>query len=102
MTTGVCSTLSGAHVREPEPLRHLRVGLDRPHLPRAAERVLHVQVDLRPVERPLALADHVRDPVPLERRLQDPLGAIPFLVGAEPVLGARRELRVRASTPKSA
>src|SRR4051794_35536481 len=43
----------GAHVGEPETLRHLPVQLDRPELPRAAERVGDVQVDLRPVERPL-------------------------------------------------
>ena len=62
----------GAHVGEAEALRHLRVELDRPHLPRAAERVVHVQVDLRPVEGALALADHVRELVPLERGLQVP------------------------------
>ena len=54
-----------------------------------------MQVDLGRVERPLAFADHVLDPVPLERGLEDPLGVVPLLVGAEPLLGSRRQLRVR-------
>src|SRR5918994_313133 len=84
----------GSHVREPELARHLVVGLDRPHLPGAAERVAHVQVDLRSVEGALAWADDVLDPMPLERRLQDRLGVVPFLRGPETVLRPGRELRV--------
>src|SRR5581483_6714031 len=76
----------GAHVAEAEPLRHLRVELDRPHLPRAAERVEHVQVDLRTVEGPVALVDLVGDAAPLERRLQRALGEVPLLVGTELLL----------------
>ena len=38
-------------------VRLLAVELDRPHLPRAAERVGHVQVDLRAVERAVALVE---------------------------------------------
>ena len=62
----------GALVAEPEALRHLEVELDRPDLPRAAERVEHVQVDLRPVERAVALVDRVLEPAPLERRRAAP------------------------------
>ena len=85
----------GAHVGEAEPLRHLRVELDRPHLPRPAEDVGHVQVDLRPVERALALADVVRDAAPLERRAERRLGEVPLLVGPELVVGPGRELEPR-------
>ena len=54
---GVVLVVVGAHVGEPEPLRHLSVELDRSHLPRAPERVGHVQIDLRPVEGAVALVD---------------------------------------------
>ena len=43
-----------AHVGELEARRHLRIELDRPHLPRATEHVVHEEIDLRPVERALA------------------------------------------------
>src|SRR4029079_1525603 len=39
-----------ARESEPEAGRHLRVELNRPHLPGTAEDILHVQVDLRPIE----------------------------------------------------
>ncbi len=68
----------GAHVGEPEPSRHLRIELDRPHLPRAPEHVGHVEVDLRAVERALALADEVLDPVPVEGLDQLSLGEVPL------------------------
>ena len=56
----------GAHVGEPEAGGHLRVELDRAQLPRAAERVGDVKVDLRAVERAFPFADEVLDPVPVE------------------------------------
>src|SRR5579862_2741642 len=85
----------GAHVREPEALRHLVVELDRPHLPRAAERVGHVQVDLRSVEGALPGRDDVLHAVALQRQLERRLGAVPLLVGAEALLRPGRELRAR-------
>ena len=54
-----------------------------------------MQVDLRPVERAVALVDVVLDPAPLERRAQRALGEVPLLVGAELLLGPRRELEAR-------
>ena len=86
-------------VGEAEPLRHLRVELDRAHLPGAAERVGHVQVDLRPVERAVALVQLVLEPAPLERRSQRALGEVPLLVGAELVVGPGRELERCTSRP---
>ncbi len=86
----------GAHVGEPEP--RAASGSRAGSSPSASERpsdVGHVQVDLRPVEGALALVDRVLDPVPLERRLERALGVVPLLVGAEPVLGPRRELGAR-------
>ena len=75
-------------VAEPEPLGHLEVELDRAELPGAAERVLHMQVDLRPVEGPVALVDDVIESLPLERSGQRRLGAAPIRVVAQPVLRA--------------
>ena len=52
----------------------------------------HVQVDLRAVERAVALVHGVREAAALERLRERRLGDVPFLVGAELVLRARREL----------
>ena len=54
-----------------------------------------MQVDLRPVERAVALVELVLEPAPLERRAQRGLGEVPLLVGAELVLGPGRELEAR-------
>ena len=65
MTTGWCSSLSAPTYVRPKRDGHLVVELDRAHLPGAAERVGHVQVDLRAVEGALALADRVLEVVAL-------------------------------------
>ena len=101
MTNGAMLGVVGAHVGEAEALRHLPVELDRAELPRAAERVAHVQVDLRPVERRRRRADEELDPVPLERRLELALGEVPLRVGAELVVGTRRELRRGSRSKRS-
>ena len=85
----------GANIREAEPCGHLEVELDRAHLPRAADRVGHVQVDLGPVERTLAGARHVVDAAALERGLERRFGDVPVLVGAQLVVGPERELGLR-------
>ena len=58
----------GAGVGQVEALGEVEVHLDGPELPRAAERVLEVQVDLRAVERAVTLVDDVlealRPPAP--------------------------------------
>ena len=83
----------GARVGEVEALGQVVVGLHRADLPRAAERVGHVQVDLGRVERALALGDLVVD-APLGQRLGElALGVVPELVAAQAVVGSRRELR---------
>ena len=60
----------GARVGEVEALGHHVVELDGAELPRAADRVGHVQVDLRPVEGAVALVDLVLEPAVVERLLQ--------------------------------
>src|SRR5579862_1823751 len=85
----------GAHEAAADPRRLLRVELDRPHLPGAAKRVGHVQVDLRAVERAVARVELVLERPTLERRLQRRLGEVPLLVGPELVVGTRRELEAR-------
>ena len=66
-----------------------------PELPRAADRVGHVEVDLRAVERAVALVELVRQVVVVQRALQRGLGAVPHVLGADPLLGPRRELQAR-------
>ena len=56
---------------------------------------MHVQVDLRAVERAVAFVERVLETAPLERRAQRALGEVPLLVGPEPVLGAGRQLEAR-------
>ena len=82
----------GARVGEPEAHRHVVVELDRADLPRAAERVGHVQVDLRAVERAVARVEVVGEALAVEHLDQVALGAVPQLVGADPLVGAGREL----------
>ena len=52
-----------------------------------ADGVLDVDVDLRAVERGVALLDRVRQAVPLERAAQRLGGLLPDLVGADVLLG---------------
>ena len=59
------------------------------------DRVGHVQVDLRAVERAVALVDLVHEPALVERLLQRRLRAVPHLLGADPLLGAGGELQPR-------
>ena len=90
-TYGTCSVLSApTYLHRSAPAAASRAA--PLHLPCAAERVGHVQVDLRPVERALPLADEVFEAPAVERRLQRALGEVPLLVGAELVVGAGREL----------
>src|SRR5579859_1611552 len=84
----------GAHVRATETRRLLPVELDRSHLPGATERVVHEEVDLRPIEGAFPFCDAVTKADSLERPPQDALGVIPLLVGAELVVGSRGELCV--------
>ncbi len=59
---------------------------------RAAEGVGVLQVDLRGVERAVALVDDVGDALLLEHGGEDPLGHVPELVGPDAVLGPGGEL----------
>jgi hypothetical protein len=58
-----------------------------------------VHVDLRAVERAVALVDVVLEAVALERALERRLAAVPQLVGADPLLRPGRELEL-TSRPK--
>ena len=66
-----------------------------PSLPRPAERVGRVEVDLRTVERPLPLADEVVDRVALERLDELPFGEVPLRILSELVVRTCRELGAR-------
>ena len=81
-----------AGVDHVEPLGHLVVELDRAHLPRPADRVGHVQVDLGAVEGAVALVQLVLHARPRERARERRLGPVPQGVVADPVVGPGREL----------
>src|SRR5712692_5209867 len=90
------------HERDVEALRQVQVDLDRGALPLAADRVLHLDVDLRRVEDAAALVDLVGDLAHAERLAQRALGLVPHLVGAEPLLRPRREIDDRIGVAEGA
>ena len=81
-----------ADVRQVELLRHLHVVLDRTALPRTADRILEVEVDLRAVERAIALIDDVVEAAVLEGLAQAVRREFPVLIRAHGIIRARREL----------
>src|SRR5712692_9062319 len=85
----------GINVLEREPVRLGEVDLDGRQLPAAPERVLDVDIDLRPVERALTRVQVVREPVRLERVVQGPLGRLPLRVGPHRLRRARGQLEER-------
>ena len=87
-----------ARVLQPEALWHRIVELDRSQLPRAADRVGHVQVDLRSVEGAVALVQLVREPLATQGALERALGGVPHLVRADALLrpGGQLEPRLEA------
>ena len=79
------------HVLEPETVGQVKVGLDRRALPRAPDRVLDLDVDLRAVEGAAALVDAEVPALPLQRLCECGRRAAPDCVGAHALLGTRRE-----------
>ena len=67
----------------------------RVQLPRSAQRVLDVDVDLGAVERALARVQLVGEAVGLERLVERGLRRVPLRLGPEPFRGPRRELERR-------
>src|SRR5712692_4249775 len=90
------------HERHVEALRQVQVDLDRGALPLAADRVLHLDVDLRRVENATAFVDLVRDFADAERIGQRLLCLVPHLVGAEALLWTRRQVDDRVGVPEEA
>ena len=80
-------------VFEVEVQRHLEVELNRAALPRTAQGVVQMEVDLGAVEGAVAFVDHVIHAELVEGGLQAAFGGGPILVGAHGVLGARGEAR---------
>src|SRR5690606_17329603 len=73
-------------VLQPEPLGHVEVDLDPAELPRATARVAHVELELRAVERALALGQIEGRALAAEGLLEGLLGHVPELVGADAAL----------------
>ena len=101
MTTGMVLRVVGADVLQAEPLRHLVIQLNGRALPLAADRVGDVEVDFRPVERPVAFVQRVRLPGVFERRLELCLGRIPRRDLAEELRRTGRRASPRKRRPKS-
>ena len=89
ITTGPMRRVVLADVREIEALGRHVVELDRAELPRAADGIGDVEVDLRAIERAVALLERVRLPRRLERGLQRALGAVPHRVVADARVSGR-------------
>src|SRR5213076_731079 len=85
----------GTRIGECEALGHGIVELYRPELPRAPDRVGHVQVDLRPIEGAVAGVQLIRKSLRVERFGERGLGAVPHLVRADALLGPGGELQPR-------
>ena len=90
MTTGRCSALSAPMYFRSKRSGMLVIQLDRRALPLPADRVGDVEVDLRSVERAVALVDAcTRCPVALERGLE-------LRLRRDPTSRSRREIRPAA------
>ena len=82
------------HELQAEVQRHLEVKLHGAALPRTAERVLQVEVDLRAVEGAVALVELVIHAKLRQSRLQAVLRSLPVLIGAHGVVGAGGKLHM--------
>src|SRR5215213_7037126 len=83
-------------VLEVEPVgQHELVDLNGRRLPFTTERVLYLDVDLRPVERAVARLDAVAQPRLIERAAHDGFGLLPDLGLAERLLGTCAESQRR-------
>ena len=81
--------------------QHGEIDLDGGELPLAAQRVLHVDVDLGPVEGAAALIEVVGEAVRPHRLVERVLGGVPLLLGAE-LVGRPRGQPVRGREPEGA
>ena len=70
----------------------VRSSLDRGDLPGAAERVVHADVDLGPVEAAAAGVDTVGEAVAAQRLDERGLGVVPLRLGPQPLLGPGGQL----------
>ena len=82
----------GVNVLKLEVVRQLEVKLDGTALPRSAEAVGQMEVNLRTVERTVALVDHVLNAHRLKCVTKALLSALPILIRTHRILWARREL----------
>ena len=83
-----------ANVGRVEPLRHARVELERTALPGAADRIGQMELELGAVKGALAFEHRIVEPGFLERPFEVGLGAVPFRVAADALVGSGRELHL--------
>src|SRR5205823_11481806 len=90
------------HERDVEALGQVKVDLDRRPLPLAADRVAHLDVDLRRVEDTAALIHLVWDLADAECLTERGLRLVPHLIGAEAALRPCREIDLRIAVAEDA
>ena len=83
-----------AHIFEVKALRELEVELDGAALPRSADAVLEVEVDLGTVEGAVALVDLVFEPQPFKRRPKRVRRVLPIFIRTHAVVGTGGELHM--------
>ncbi len=83
-----------ADVVELEALGEVRIVLERGELPAALQRVLHVELDLRSVERTFAGEALELQPCAGEAVRERAFAHVPVGIGADALLGTQRELDV--------
>ena len=74
------------NVGQLEPLRHGEIELERAELPGTFQAILDMEVDLRSVERPIALVDLERDLLMLQSRLEGVGASPPDFIRADVIL----------------
>mmetsp|Transcript_30352 Transcript_30352/g.51992 ORF Transcript_30352/g.51992 Transcript_30352/m.51992 type:complete len:288 (-) Transcript_30352:750-1613(-) len=74
-----------------EPLREIEIALDGGALPAAADRILDLDVDLRPVEGSSALVHRILPLLSLERSDQSLGGLLPYVIAAHALGGSRAQ-----------
>ncbi len=77
----------GGGIAESKSLRHRKVQLDRPQLPRPVQAVANVEINLRSVKRPVAFVDLIIHLLLLERTLECIRRCFPDLVGTDMLFG---------------
>src|SRR3989338_7075718 len=90
----------GPGIFQLEALWQREIALDRPALPAAAQDIVDLDVDLRPVERALTRMEGEGELADGQRLAQRRLGMGPGVLAADALVRARGELQLVVGQPK--